>query len=179
MKPICTPSSTIREWTLNDVESLVKHANNPRIAATMRDAFPSPYTSGDAHRFIDMATGQTNGLFLAIARGDEAVGGIGFHTLDDVKHRTAEIGYWLSETCWGRGIGTDAVRSIIPVAFGEYDLLRLQAGVFSNNPASMRVLEKCGFYREAVHRQAIIKRGEILDEVVFALLIQDLKDRGK
>ena len=174
---IGTPTSMLREWTLEDVESLVRHANNPRISATMRDAFPSPYTSADACRFIAMATGTTDGLFLAIARGDEAVGGIGIHPLEDVKRRTAEIGYWLSESCWGRGIITDAVRSIIPVAFGEFDLLRLQAGVFSNNPASMRVLEKCGFSREAVHRQAILKRGVVLDEVVFALLKKDLEDK--
>lgn len=179
MMRIRTPSSILRKWRLDDAESLLKHANNPRISATMRDAFPYPYTAGDALSFLTMAAGQADGLFLAIERENEAIGGTGIHPLDDVKRRTAEIGYWLSEPYWGRGIATDAVRAIIPVAFGEFDLLRLQAGVYSNNPASMKVLEKCGFFREAVHRQAITKRGVVLDEVVFALLKKDLEDRAK
>ena len=103
-----------------------------------------------------MATGLTPNLFLAIDVKGEAVGGIGIHPLDDVKCRSAEIGYWLSESLWGKGIMSDAVRSLVPVAFERYDIVRLQAGIFSNNPASMRVQEKCGFTREAVHRLSLI-----------------------
>jgi len=114
-----------------------------------------------------MATGPTPDLFLAIDIGGEAVGGVGIHVLNDVKHRTAEIGYWLAEPFWGRGIATDAVRALVPVAFGRYDINRLQAGIFSTNPASMRVLEKCGFSREAVHKDAIFKNGVFLDEVLY------------
>lgn len=177
MIPIRTPSSILREWWLDDAESLLKHANNPRISATMREIFPFPYTAGDALRFLTMVTSQHGSLFLAIERDEEAVGGIGIHPLDDVRRQTAEIGYWVSESYWGRGIATDAVQGSIPVAFRECNLLRLQAGVYSNNPASMRILEKCGFLREAIHRQAILKRGVVLDEVVFALLREDLEDQ--
>ena len=81
--------------------------------------------------------------------------------------RTAEIGYWLAEPFWGRGIVTDAVRALVPVAFEQTDIVRIQAGIFSNNPASMRVLEKCGFVREAVHRNAITKNGVMMDEVMY------------
>ncbi len=95
------------------------------------------------------------------------MGGCGVHPLDDVRHRTAELGYWLAEPCWGRGIATDAVRALVPVAFAESGIVRLEAGVFSNNTASMRVLERCGFTREAVHRRAITKHGVLLDEVVY------------
>lgn len=165
---IITPSSTLRDWNLNDAGSLAKHADNPRIAVSMRDAFPSPYTLEDAHRFIGMANCGTTNLFLAIEIDGEAVGGIGIHPLDDVRHRSAEIGYWLSESCWGNGIVTDAVRSIVPVAFEQFDIVRLQAGIFSNNPASMRVLEKCGFIKEAIHKNAIMKKGILLDEVMYA-----------
>ena len=133
----------------------------------MRDAFPSPYTLEDAHRFISTATGPTPKLFLAIEIKGEAVGGIVIHPLDDVKRRSAEIGYWLSEPLWGRGIMTGAVSSLVPVAFERYDIVRLQTGIFSNNPASMRVLEKCGFIREAIHRNAIAKNRAVLDEVMF------------
>lgn len=164
---VITPSCTLRDWIPDDAGSLVRHANNPRVAAMMRDAFPSPYTPEDAHRFISIATGPTPNLFLAIDIKGEAVGGIGIHPLDDVKRRSAEIGYWLSESLWGKGIVTDAVGSLVPVAFERYDIVRLQTGIFSNNPASMRVLEKCGFIREAVHRDAITKNRTLLDEVMY------------
>jgi len=165
---IDTPGSVLRAWTFEDEESLARHANNPRIAGMMRDEFPSPYTPGDARRFIVAAMDTASHLYLAIDVNGEAVGSIGIQPFDDVRRRTAEIGYWLSESLWGRGIVTDAVRSIVPIAFGQFDIIRLEAGVISNNPASMRVLEKCGFVREAVHRKAITKNGATFDEVVYA-----------
>lgn len=164
---IITPGSILREWTFQDAESLARHADNPHIAAMMKDAFPTPYTLDDAYRFINRATSPSASLFIAIERGGEAVGGIGIHPHYDATHRSADIGYWLSESCWGKGIITDAVRSLVPVVFGKCDIVRLQAGVLSNNPASMRVLEKCGFVREAVHRNAVTKQGVRLDEVSF------------
>jgi ribosomal-protein-alanine N-acetyltransferase len=166
---IITPSAILRDWLADDASSLVRFANNPRIAVTLRDGFPSPYTSGDAERFIAQATdpGSRN-LVLAIEVDGQACGGIGIHSLEDVYHRTAEIGYWLAEPYWGRGIVTDAVRAIVPLAFDRNDLVRIQAGIFSNNPASMRVLEKCGFVREAVHKDAVTKNGVTMDEVMFA-----------
>jgi [ribosomal protein S5]-alanine N-acetyltransferase len=164
---ITTPRVTLRDWAWDDAGSLARHADNPRIAAMMRDAFPSPYTRKDARRFIRMATGHTPDLFLAIDVNGEAVGGMAIHLLDDVKHRTAEIGYWISECLWGKDIMTEAVGLLVPVAFERYDIFRMQAGIFSNNPSSMRVLEKCGFSLEAVHRNAIFKNGFILDEVMY------------
>ncbi|PKG33368.1 GNAT family N-acetyltransferase [Methanoregula sp.] len=166
---IITPSTILRDWSADDTPSLVRFANNPRIAATLRDGFPSPYTSGDAERFIAQATASGgHNLVLAIEVDGQACGGIGVHPLEDVYRRTAEIGYWLSEPYWGRGIVTDAVRAIVPVAFDRYNLARIQAGIFENNPASMRVLEKCGFVREAVHRNAVTKNGVTMDEVMYA-----------
>ncbi len=106
-------------------------------------------------------------IFLANEEKGEAVGGIGIHPLDDVKRRSAEIGYWLSGSFWGKGIVTDAVRSLVPIAFRRFDKVWLREGIFSNNPASMRVLEKCGFIREAVHMNAITKNGTLLDEVMY------------
>jgi RimJ/RimL family protein N-acetyltransferase len=165
---IITPGAVLRDWALGDARSLVRHANNLRVAGTMRDAFPSPYTIDDAHRFITRTAdpGNTN-LFLAIDVGGEACGGIGIHPLSDVCRRTAEIGYWLTEPLWGRGIATGAVRALVPVAFERYDITRIQAGIFANNPASMRVLEKCGFVREAVHQDSITKNGVTMDEMLY------------
>lgn len=170
---IITPSAVLRDWRQTDAASLAKHADNPRIASMLRDAFPSPYTPADARAFIGMATGGTPDLFLAIEVFGEAAGGIGIHVLNDVKHRSAEIGYWLAEPYWGRGIVTGAVRALVPVAFERYGIVRLQAGIFSNNPASMRVLAKCGFSREAVHKDAICKNGVVLDEVMYVRFRQE------
>ncbi|NVO66250.1 GNAT family N-acetyltransferase [Methanofollis tationis] len=165
-----TPTSVLRDWTPDDAVSLCRHADNPRIARCMRDAFPHPYTPGDAERFIAMATQNCSALLLAIEVDGEAVGGIGVHPLADVYRGTAEIGYWLSEEHWDRGIATDAVRAMIPLAFDLFPIVRLQAGVFESKPASMRVLEKCGFCLEAVHRSAITKDGVVMDEHLSALL---------
>ncbi|WP_292368568.1 GNAT family N-acetyltransferase [Methanoregula sp. UBA64] len=164
---ITTPTSTLRDWSTDDAAVIVKYANNPKIASHLRDAFPSPYTQEDADRFIAFATGPGRHLYLAIDIGGEAIGGIGISPLEDVKHRTAEIGYWLAEPFWGRGIATGAVRALVPVAFETTGIVRLEAGIFSDNPASMRVLEKCGFLREAVHKKAITKNGRLLDEVMY------------
>jgi len=164
---IATPTSTLRDWSTEDAARIVKYADNPRVACHLRDAFPSPYTKDDAERFIAIATAPGRHLYLAVDIGGEAVGGIGVLALADVKYRTAEIGYWIAEPFWGRGIATDAVRALVPVAFEQMGMVRIEAGIFSDNPASMRVLEKCGFTREAVHKNTITKNGRLLDEVVY------------
>jgi [ribosomal protein S5]-alanine N-acetyltransferase len=165
--PLRTPGAVLRPWKERDAPCLRKHADNLRIARTMRDLFPTPYTLDDANRFITLATGTTSGLMLAIEVDGDAAGGIGINPLDDVYRGTAEIGYWLAEPFWRKGIVTDAVRALVPAAFEQFDIVRLQAGIFSDNPASMRVLEKCGFALEAVHRHAITKNGVIMDEMLY------------
>jgi len=150
--------------------SLAYHANNADIARWMRDGFPHPYSREDADRFISMATRDCPGIILAIEVEGRAVGGIRIHPFDDIYRMTAEIGYWLSPEFQGRGIVTDAVRAILPVGFKTLNLNRIQAGVFHTNKPSIRVLEKCGFRLEAVHKQAIIKNGEYLDECLYVLI---------
>lgn len=157
----------LRPWEQKDAAGLAHHADNPRIAATLRDGFPSPYTLADANRFLVMASRPSSGLLLAIDLDGDAIGGIGITPMKDVYRRTAEIGYWLAEPFWGKGIATGAVAAIVPLAFEYFDIIRLQAGVFASNPASMRVLEKCGFVREAVHKNAVTKNGVVMDEVVY------------
>lgn len=136
----------------------------------LRDGFPHPYTARDAELFVKMAKKSHTAFMLAIEVDKQAVGGIGIHFLNDVYRGTAEIGYWLSEDYWGRGIITDAVKAMIPIAFDTYSLQRLQAGIFASNPASMRVLEKCGFSCEAIHKKAITKNGIVMDEHLYALV---------
>ncbi|QSZ66354.1 N-acetyltransferase [Methanofollis aquaemaris] len=168
--PLCirTKSASLRPWEIDDAPALARHANNPDIAGSMRDGFPSPYTLNDAENFIHMASGTSSAILLAIEVDGEAVGGIGVTPLDDVYRNTAEIGYWLAAPYQGRGIVTEAVKALVPVAFERLDVLRIQAGIFENNCASARVLEKCGFQREAMHKKAITKNGTVMDEVIYA-----------
>ncbi|WP_245320554.1 GNAT family protein [Methanofollis sp. W23] len=168
--PLCirTPSASLRPWEIDDAPALACHANNPDIAGSMRDGFPFPYSLNDAERFIHMASGTSSAILLAIEVDEEAAGGIGVTPLEDVYRNTAEIGYWLATPYQGRGIVTEAVKALVPIAFERLDVVRIQAGIFENNHASGRVLEKCGFQREAVHKRAVTKNGTIMDEVLYA-----------
>jgi len=160
----------LRPWDPMDATALVKHANNPRVAANLRDGFPYPYTPGDAKRWLEMVGKNTEDVILAIEVRGEAAGGIGLHGLKDVYRYNGEIGYWLSETYWGKGIMTEAVGAMVDYAFEQTKWLRLFACIYDNNPSSMRVLEKNGFKPEAIHRKAVMKEGKLLDEHLFALL---------
>jgi ribosomal-protein-alanine N-acetyltransferase len=165
---IKTSLAVLRPWSVADADSIVKYADNPNVAGNLRDGFPSPYFRDDALKFISAANVLENGFMLAIETGGEACGGIGISILSDVYRKTAEIGYWIGEPFWGRGIVTEAVKAVVPVAFERFDIARIQAGVLGCNPASARVLEKCGFVREAVLKDAIFKKGRLMDEIMYA-----------
>ena len=160
----------LRPWHPDDAMTLVKHANNPRIASNLRDGFPYPYTLGDARKWLAMVGDNREDIILAIEINGEACGGIGLHGLKDVYRYNGEIGYWLSEKHWGRGIMSDAVAAMVDYAFTQTSWLRLFACIYENNPSSMRVLEKNGFRPEAIHRKAVMKDGKLIDEHLYALL---------
>lgn len=163
-------SCTLRRWRESDLESLVRHADDPEVAANLRDGFPQPYTAEHAAAWIGRAAHEEPLLDFAIDVGGAAVGGIGIVPQTDICRRSGEIGYWLGRAFWNRGLATEAVRAVTACAFGELDLARLQCGVLEWNAASMRVLEKCGFVREGVQRQAAFKNGRFADIVLFAKL---------
>lgn len=160
----------LRPWDPLDANALVKHANNPRVAAQLRDGFPYPYTLGDAKSWLSTAANNTQDVILAIEVQGEAAGGIGLHGMKDVYKYNCEIGYWLSERHWGKGIVTSAIGKMVKYAFEKSLWLRIFACIFENNPASMRVLEKNGFSLEAIHRKAVMKGGTLMDEHLYALL---------
>jgi [ribosomal protein S5]-alanine N-acetyltransferase len=162
--------STLRPWEPGDEESLVRHANNRKIWRNLRDAFPHPYTVADAKQWIEIASPTTPATNFAIVVEGAAAGGIGLVLKDDVFHRSAEIGYWLGEEFWGRGIVTEAVRAVTDYAFATFELCRVYAGVFEWNPASMRVLEKAGYEFECRMRTSVTKDGEIIDELIYAIV---------
>ncbi len=160
----------LREWVLADEENLVKYANNPKVSANLFDTFPYPYTVADARKWISSQQDIETPTYFAIDINGEAAGGIGMMIKPDVYRRGASMGYWLGEPFWGKGLMTEAVKLFTGYAFSNFDLLRLQAGVYSSNPASMRVLQKAGFVKEGVAQKAIFKRGQMLDEHIFAIL---------
>ena len=159
----------LRPWQATDADALVQHADDADVARHLGERFPHPYTLDDAHLFIAHALHLPNETTYAIERNGEAVGGIGVHPGEGVERHSAELGYWLGRAYWGEGIATGAVRALVPHALRELKLYRLQARVFDGNVASMRVLERCGFVREAVLRRLVVKHGRLLDMHVYAI----------
>ena len=164
----------LRDWTDDDITALVKYANNVKIWMNVRDLFPHPYTESDAKQWIKLA-GTTPVTNFAIASQREAIGGIGFTIQPDIYKRSAEIGYWIGEPHWGKGIATMALGAIVQYAFTTFDLIRLYAAVFEPNRASARVLEKNGFKLEARLTKSITKNGQTMDAFLYALIRDDLR----
>lgn len=158
----------LRPWNINDLDSLVKNANNPNIAKFMTDGFPHPYTKEKGIAFIEMATKDNPIHIFAIEIDGKAVGGIGIHPQQDIMKKNAELGYWLGEEYWGKGIVSRAIKQVIDFAFATYEINRVFARPFGTNIASQKVLEKCGFKLEARFEKVILKNGEYFDELVYA-----------
>jgi [ribosomal protein S5]-alanine N-acetyltransferase len=164
---------TLRQWRRGDETSLVHHANNYNIWRNVRDRFPHPYTIEDAVAWIEHSSAEFPPSNFAIVVDGQAVGGIGLIFGEDILRRSAELGYWLGEEYWGRGIVADAVRGMTEWAFESFDICRIWAGVLEQNPASMRVLEKAGFTFEARMRKAVTKEGRTMDDFIYALIREE------
>ncbi len=162
--------STIRSYRWGDEEAIVRSGNNYSVWRNLTDAFPHPYTLEAARDWLYLATAQSPETHFAIAIDDQVVGGIGLKLGDDIHRRSAEIGYWLGESYWGRGIMPEAVRALTEWAFANFDLARIAAGILDYNPASMRVLEKAGYQFEARLRRHATKEGRTVDEVIYAII---------
>ena len=159
----------IRPWAPTDLASLVRHANNWNVAKNMTDKFPFPYSEHDGRNFIAFATqGEPRHIF-AIEVDGQAVGGIGIHPQDDIHRRSAELGYWLAEPFWGQGIISAAIKQAVDFAFQTYDIDRVFARPFGTNAGSQRVLEKNGFMLESRFEKTLVKNGELLDELIYAV----------
>lgn len=167
----------LRPWREGDEDSLVRHASNRNIWNNVRDFFPYPYTPRDAHSWVrsNKSYQQPNNLAIEVDR--QAVGNIGFTVKDDIYRYNAEIGYWLSEDYWGRGIMTEAVPIMTDYVFKNFRVNRLFACVLEGNTGSMRVLEAAGYQREAILRKAAVKNDQHLDEHIFGLLRAEHKDQ--
>lgn len=158
----------VRPWRVTDADAIVKHANNPNIARQLRDRFPHPYTRRHALEFLEHATSSAPTAHFAIEVAGEAVGGVGFVRGTDVERYSAEIGYWLGESLWGRGIATESVALVTGYVFTQLDILRLFALPFADNTASRRVLEKAGYSCEGILRASAVKFGQPRDQAVYS-----------
>jgi [ribosomal protein S5]-alanine N-acetyltransferase len=159
----------VRSWKKSDVESLVRHGNNLNVWRNLRDRFPHPYTREEAREWIEFSRACKPEVDFAIEAAGEAIGGIGLKPGIDVERYSAEIGYWVGEAFWGRGIATAALAATAAYAFRELGLMRIFAVPFATNQASARVLEKAGFTREAVLRRSAVKEGIVLDQWLYAI----------
>lgn len=159
----------LRKWTEDDLDSLVKHANNFNIAKFLTNQFPYPYTRQDGENYLSFASKENPTQLFAIEINGDAVGSIGLFPQSDIHAKNAEMGYWLSEDYWGQGIMTQAIRELVRYGFEAFDINRIYARPFGTNKGSQRVLEKAGFTLEAKFSKVLFKNDEYLDELVYAV----------
>ena len=160
----------LREVSFDDSPVIAQLANNKKIWNNVRNRMPYPYALKDAEQFVEQALKSDDATVQAITLHGQVTGLIGLHPASDVYSGTAELGYWIGEPYWGRGLASAAVTQIIPIGFEQLKLRRIYASVYEHNHASMRVLEKNGFQREGVARAAVLKNGQVLDEVRYGLV---------
>ena len=157
----------IRPWTPEDTAQLAAICNNKKIWLNVRDRFPHPYTINNAVEWISYALTQKPVQNMAIIYKDKIAGSIGVMLKDDVYRKSIEIGYFLGEPFWGKGIATTAVGLLLEYIQAHFDVIRIYAEVFGHNTASMKVLEKNGFHLEGIRKKAVIKNNVVLDDYVW------------
>ncbi len=161
----------IRPWLQTDLEPLLLLANNKKITDNLRDFFPHPYTKADAEEWLSFNTGVNPVTNFVIEADGYFAGAIGVMPKTDVYRKSIEIGYWLGEPYWGKGIVSNAIHLMLQKIWRDYPHVnRVYAEVFEHNKASMRVLEKNGFHLESIRKQAVIKNNMLLDDYVWVLL---------
>lgn len=160
---------TLRPWHTDDLKDLVEMANNKEIAKYMADVFPHPYGEDNGKAFIEMANSKTPQSIFAIVVDGKPVGSIGLHPQADILRKNSEIGYWIGEPYWGKGIATQAIEQIVKYGFATMDVERIFARIFHSNIPSQKVIEKAGFIVEGRFEKTIYKNGEFLDELIYAI----------
>jgi RimJ/RimL family protein N-acetyltransferase len=162
----------LREWRKSDADALSKIANNKKIWDNVRDKLPYPYTIKDAKKWLALVKKQKVVTTFCIEANDEIAGSIGFTLKEDVYRKNAELGYFVGEKFWGKGIATEAVKQMVNYIQTNFDVVRICAEVFEYNKASMKVLEKNGFYLETVRKKAAFKNNVILDDFIWVKIIR-------
>lgn len=163
----------LRKIKTEDRSQLAELANNRKIWLQLRDKFPHPYSIDDADFYINMILAEKPQYSFAIEVDGQFGGMVGLLPMDDVYRRTTEIGYWLGEPYWGKGIMTEACKLVTDYGLQTLDFIRIHTGVFENNLGSMRILEKCGYKKDGVFKKSIIKDGKLLDEHRYFILKEE------
>ena len=168
----------IRKWELSDAKDLAAALSNKKVQDNLRDGLPYPYTEQDGKEFISaMLSADENETFaFAIMVDDKVVGSIGIFRQGNIHSQTAELGYYIAEEYWGKGIMTEAVKQICEYVFGDSDIIRIYAEPFAYNIASCRVLEKVGFQYESTLRSNAVKNGKVIDMKMYSLIKEEYYD---
>ncbi|WP_207431485.1 GNAT family N-acetyltransferase [Sabulibacter ruber] len=161
---------TLRPLQDHDRDALAQLANNKKIWDNLRDILPHPYTPADADAFIQLTRQEKEPMTFAIAFDQQFCGIIGLVGQTDIYRKTAEIGYWIGEPFWKRGIATTAVKLITAYGLHQLGFLRIHTGIFEYNPGSMRVLEKNGYEKDGIFRKSLVKNGQIWDEHRYSII---------
>lgn len=166
----------IRKWEAADAKDLAKALCNKKVLDNLRDGLPYPYTEKDALDYISaMRAANPNDTFaFAIVYDGQIVGSIGAFRKDNIHGKTAELGYYLAEEHWGKGIMTQAVKLVCDFIFANSDIIRIFSEPFARNIGSCRVLEKVGFSLEGVLRSNAVKNGVVEDMRLYSLLRTDI-----
>ena len=162
----------IRKWMLSDVADLTAAISNKKVQDNLRDGIPYPYTEQDGVDFISaMLSADENDTFaFAITVDEKVIGSIGVYRQENIHRQTAELGYYIAEEYWGKGIMTEAIKQICQYVFQKSDILRIYAEPFASNEASCRVLEKAGFQYEGTLRNNAVKNGKVIDMKMYSIL---------
>lgn len=158
----------VRNLVKTDASRMAILANNENISKNLRDGFPHPYSHSDAVTFVDNCLKQKSENIFAIEYKGEYVGNIGLLAGEDVYRRSAEVGYFIGEEYWNKGIATKAIKLITDFGLSKLDFVRIHAGIFEYNISSQRVMEKCGYIKEGVFKKAVFKQGKLWDEIRYA-----------
>jgi ribosomal-protein-alanine N-acetyltransferase len=166
----------LRPWSIGDAGQLALIADNKKIADNLRDGFPFPYSLNDAKNWLNIILPENYPpRFFAITVNKQLVGSIGIVTKTDIYRKNFEIGYFLAEEHWGKGIATRAIKAATSYAFKDFDIVRVYAEPFSDNQGSRKALEKAGFTLEATLKRNVIKNGIIKDSCIYSVLKEDFK----
>jgi len=162
----------IRAWRLEDADALADILNNKKIQDNLRDGIPFPYKVEDAKEFITTVihAPKDSMYVFAIILEDQPIGSIGVFRKDNIHSRTAEMGYYVAESCWGKGIGTSAVKQVCNYVFEATDIIRIFSEPFAYNKASCRILEKAGFQYEGTLRKNAVKNEVVLDMNLYSII---------
>jgi len=162
----------IRKWKLSDAAALAVAVSNKKILDNLRDGLPYPYTEQDGENYISemLSANEDETFAFAITADNKVIGSIGVFRQENIHRQTAELGYYISEEYWGKGIMTEAVKQICEYVFSKSDIIRIYAEPFAYNIASCRVLEKAGFQYEGTLRNNAVKNGKVIDMKMYSLL---------